>query len=415
MALAVDLHSHSSYAGGAGLISLHSLARTMRFKGIDVFGLGDCLFPRWQNEYKSQLEALPNDLYNLKGTNTFFIRQTEVILTVALDNYKNRIIAHHIILFPDDKAIQKTTEWLHKKGHRNTIARPFIVCRNQNELRDSLYEIQSIDPMIEIIPAHILTPDGILGSKNGLNSWNEFYGDFTEHIHAVETGLSADPSMLCQIPDLQGKAFISNSDCHSAALNRVGREFTILDTDETSYESIIMAIRGNKIAMTAEFMPTEGRYYLTGHRADRHDDKKEICYYESDPENYNCPLCGKKMLQGVKNRALILSDSQLPNEHNEFMHLLPLIEVIAYAAGTRQVDSKKIISCYNKCLSVFDTEINLWQSSEQIIQELLDNNLPQEIIKHIIAVKKGDFIFDPPGYDGCYGVLNIHMEKANEC
>ncbi len=415
MALAVDLHSHSSYAGGAGLINLNSLARTMRFKGIDVFGLGDCLFPRWQNEYQSQLRALPNNLYRMKGTNAFFIRQTEVIFTVALDNYKNRIIAHHIILFPDDRAIQKTIEWLYKKGHKNTIARPFIVCRNKHELRDSLYEMQSIDPMIEIIPAHILTPDGILGSKNGLTSWNEFYGDFTEHIHAVETGLSADPLMLCQIPDLQVKAFISNSDCHSAALNRVGREFTILDTNETSYESIIMAIRGNKIAMTAEFMPAEGRYYLTGHRADRHDDMKEICYKDSEPENNICPLCGKKLLQGVKNRALQLSDFRLPKIHSKFMHLLPLIEVIAYAAGTKQAVNQKVISYYNKCLSVFDTEIILWQSSEKNIQELLDNNLPQEIIKHIIAVKKGDFTFDPPGYDGCYGILKIHMEKANEC
>lgn len=415
MAIAVDLHSHSGYAGGAGTILLSSVAETMRYKGIRVFGIGDCLFPQWQKEYQSQLIETKDNLYLLKGTAAQFIRQTEVIFTVALPDYNHRIIAHHIILFPDDKSIHAMIEWMHRKGHKNTIARPFLVCSSQSELQDSLYEIQSIDPMIEIIPAHILTPDGVLGSKNGLNSWTEFYGDFAKHINAVETGLSADPEMLSQIPDLQGRAYISNSDCHSAALNRVGREFTILDTNNLSYEGIINAIRARKIELTAEFLPSEGRYYLTGHRADRHSDRSSICYYNTDEERGICPNCGKKLLKGVKSRAMQLADKSLTQTKQSYMHLLPLIEVIAHALKLKSVENKKVISAYKKCIDVFNTEIELWQASPENIKDKLDNNLPQEIIQQIIAVRKGDFSFDPPGFDGCYGILNIHLENAHEC
>ncbi len=415
MALAVDLHSHSGYAGGAGKINLHSLAETMKIKGISVFGIGDCLFPAWQKEYKHQLVSNSSNLYHLPGTEAYFIRQTEVIFTVALEGYPNRIVAHHIILFPDDESISKMTKLLSRKGHKNTIARPFITCRDQSELEETLFAIQAIHPLVEIIPAHVLTPDGILGSKNKLGSWQEFYGAFVDCIHAVETGLSADPAMLCRIPDLYGKTFLSNSDCHCEALNRVGREFTILDTGEMTYEAIIQAIRDNRVLLTAEFLPSEGRYYLTGHRADKHESKKETFFPDDDPEDLVCPDCGKKLLQGVKNRAKQLTDYNLPANHKPFLHLLPLIEVIASAFDIKSIGSKKVKDSFVKCLAVFGTEINLWKSSAQDIEELLDNNLPQEIIKHITAVRNGSFSFEPAGYDGQYGILKIHMENSNEC
>lgn len=414
MALAVDLHSHSSYAGGAGRICLQSVAETMRYKGIQVFSIGDCLYPPWQKEYSDQFDNTSNGLLLHRNSDAHFIRQTEVIITVSLEGHDNRIIAHHIILFPDDKSVQKMIKWMDVKGYKNTIARPFLCCRNASELLESLFQIQAIDPLIEIIPAHILTPDGILGSKNGLNSMSEFYGDFIDNIHAVETGLSADPQMLCQIPSLQDITFVSNSDCHSAALNRIGREFTILQTDVMSYESIINSIRLNKIAMTAEFLPSEGRYYLTGHRADRHHNCTPLYFVDKEPIEYCCPICNKEMLQGVKNRAAYLQDSSIEPKCKPFLHLVPLVEVIAFAMGTKNISGKSVFKHYITCISEFETEIGLWQSTSKKIQELLDNKLPQEIINHIVAVREGKFYFDPAGYDGLYGSLKIHVEHKNE-
>lgn len=407
MQLSVDLHSHSSYAGGVGKIDLRAVSDTMCHKGISVYGVGDCLFPSWQQEYRAQLSESRNGLYTLPGTNSHFIRQTEVIFTAEIAPYRHRIVAHHIILFPDDRAIQNVMHWMEKKGHKNTIARPFFVCQNSNELVDSLYEIQAFDPLIEIIPAHILTPDGVLGSKNRLADWSEFYGSFTEHIHAVETGLSADPEMLCRIPDLQERTFLSNSDCHSAALNRVGREFTILDTSELSYTAIIEAIRWNKVTLTAEFQPSEGRYYLTGHRADKHASGKALFFAETEANPEVCPDCGKPLLMGARNRALELSDATIVPRQREFLHLLPLIDVIAFAHHTKSITSRKVRRDYDLCIKQCGTEIALWQSSEPDLHYLLDKSLPSEIISQIVAVKKGNFVYDPPGYDGCYGNLTI--------
>ncbi len=55
MKLVVDLHSHSGYAGGVGQIELTTVSRTMKLKGIDVFGTGDCIFPPRTEELKQEL------------------------------------------------------------------------------------------------------------------------------------------------------------------------------------------------------------------------------------------------------------------------------------------------------------------------------------------------------------------------
>jgi len=55
MKIAVDLHSHSGYAGGTKNISLEGLASSMILKGIDVLGTGDCLFPVWQRRCRGNI------------------------------------------------------------------------------------------------------------------------------------------------------------------------------------------------------------------------------------------------------------------------------------------------------------------------------------------------------------------------
>jgi PHP family Zn ribbon phosphoesterase len=414
MPIAVDLHSHSNYAGGAGNIDIKAIADTMSKKGIHVYGIGDCLFAPWRKEYQKILIDIGEGVYSLPGTSAKFIRQTEVIFTAALSSHRHRIIAHHIILLPDEESIAKMLLFMQQRGIKNTIARPFIVCRDEQELVDDLFTIQAIHPLIEIIPAHILTPDGILGSKNGLSTWTEFYGAFTPYIHAVETGLSADPDMLCRIPDLQNMTYISNSDCHSSALNRIGREFTILDVEKISYPEIIRAIRQNKIQLTAEFLPSEGRYYLTGHRADRHENHQAVFFSDDQAGADRCPFCNKPLLQGARDRARLLSDSRIIPLERNFLHLIPLIEVIAHAHHTKSIASVKVTKDYHLCLKVFSTEIELWTSSNEKVQELLDTIISQEIVNQIVAVKNGNFVYDPPGFDGCYGNLKIFWENTYE-
>ena len=405
MKLAVDLHSHSGYAGGVGQIELTAVSKTMKLKGIDVFGTGDCIFPPRTEELKQELKEVSEGLFALPNDNSKFLLQTEVIFSTKLVHKRNKTIAHHVILLPDFESIYKMQLLMNKWGMKNTIGRPFITSDTQQELEDQLFEIHNIHPLIEIIPAHVMTPDGIFGSKNDLDELGEFYGKFLPTINAIETGLSADPQMLEKIPDLAKLTFISNSDCHSAALNRIGREFTILDVDQIDYKNIINAIRQNKVIMTAEFNPAEGRYFLTGHRADRKGHSHELIFEDKIPENLICPVCNKKMNLGVRERTIQLQDNSIIPIPRKFMHLIPLIEVIAASQNLKSITSKKVRKFFDIIMSIFPSEIALWQSDS--IQVMLDKRVAPKTINQILAVKEGDFIFQPPGFDGNYGKLII--------
>ncbi len=405
MQLAVDLHSHSGYAGGVGQIELNDVAAIMKKKGIEIFGTGDCLLPKRVSELRREISETAPGIFSLPESEAGFVLQTEVIFSTKLPGYKNKTIAHHIILFPDFKSIEKMNLLLQKWQMKNTIGRPFITSNCQEQLEEQLWEIVNVDPLIEIIPAHVMTPEGILGSRNNLFSFQEFYGGFLKRITTIETGLSADPSMLEKIPDLAHLTFISNSDCHSAALNRIGREFTILEAAEKTFPDIIRALRTNKVAFTAEFNPAEGRFFLTGHRRDRKDHNKDIFYRDHLPIDLICPDCGRKMNLGVRERCRQLQDEKINPRKRNFMHLIPLVEVIAHSLGIKSVNSVKIKNTFDKIMEIFPSEIDLWRSDR--VQELLDKWIDPKTINRILAVQAGRFQFEPPGFDGHYGNLII--------
>ena len=101
MKIAIDLHSHSGYAGGVGQIELSDVSRTMNLKGIHVFGTGDSLLPDRTEDLKNLLNETAEGLFSLPNDENKFLLQTEVIFSTKLDGYKNKTIAHHVILFPD--------------------------------------------------------------------------------------------------------------------------------------------------------------------------------------------------------------------------------------------------------------------------------------------------------------------------
>ena len=152
MKLAVDLHSHSGYAGGVGQIELTAVSRTMKLKGIDVFGTGDCIFPPRTEELKQELTEVSEGLFSLRSDESKFLLQTEVIFSTKLAHKKNKTIAHHIILFPDFESIFKMQLLMNKWGMKNTIGRPFITSDTQNEMEAQLFEIHNIHPLIELFP-----------------------------------------------------------------------------------------------------------------------------------------------------------------------------------------------------------------------------------------------------------------------
>ena len=418
MRLILDLHSHSGYSGGVGVIDIYQLSNSMKIKGIDVYGTGDVLHPKWFSYLKDVL--IENEgVFRLKGdkNNSFFILQTEIILSYPY--LKNRRKSFHVlILFPSIKVVELTVSLLEKFNVKNTIGRPFVVCNTKNDMIEFLFSLKSIDDYIEIIPAHVMTPEGVFGSKTPVYFLEEVFGEFKRYIYSVETGLSADPLMLDLIPELNKVSFISNSDSHSVSLLRVGREFTCVDVPIISYKNIIDAIRKNNIVFTGEFNPMEGRYFLTGHRGDRIKHNGESIYFTSIDRPSKCSICGKEFNMGVMERVI---DIALKQERREFeynpkrayINIIPLIEVISTSLNKR-VESKDVLSIYNSLVKDLGNEINFYIEKELSIKVLHNIDIKDEVKKSLFDVLEGRFTYDPPGFDGLYGKLVIGRNNLKD-
>ncbi len=416
MFLNCDLHSHSGYAGGVGQISLDDLEKTMDKKGIRVFGTGDCLHAEWRAFLKDNLIEKEDGLFSKKNNNARFLLQTEVIFTAAIGSGRKSV--HTVLLFPSFESVDKVCGLLESMDVKNTIGRPFIKCEDSRDVGDKLCKILDVDEGIEAIPAHVMTPQGVYGSNNPVNYMKDFYGCSTERISAVETGLSADPEILSLIPELDNFALVSNSDAHSAALNRLGREFTTFEVSSISYGAIIDAIRRKKVARTAEFNSTEGRFFLTGHRAGKKGHGDAYCAFSPKftPKDGKCPICGKGLTVGVLERALQLSDIQggtrklgeLAPSSKDFVKMVPLVEIIAYSFGVLSVTSGKVVSVYDVITDAFGSEAEMWFAKDSNIEsKLLSIGVDQGIIDNIIEIKRGNFCFSPAGFDGTYGKLKV--------
>ena len=238
---------------------------------------------------------------------------------------------------------------------------------------------------------------GIFGSDSGCDSLSDCFQSQTDKIYAIETGMSSDPAMNWRIKELQNRSIVSFSDAHSFWPWRLGREATIFEIPELSYENIIKAIRtGHGLKGTIETPPEYGKYHWDGHRN---------CNFSCSPEktkelNGICPVCEKKMTIGVEYR--VESISSFPQGHKPanakpFYKILPLHEVISLATGS-PMESKKAWEIYNKLIAEFKSEFNilLKTSEEKLLR--FDAKLGELILKN----REGK-IKVAPGYDGEYG------------
>lgn len=439
MPITVDLHLHSSYAGGTGKISIENIDNAAPMKGIDIMGTGDIQFPPWKKELESKLKIQENGIYKLEENGkTGFILQTEIIFTVPFKDKRKE--SHTIFLFPSFEAVNKFYNLLKSWNvAADKIGRPFIKCISVENLSEKINKIISIENFVEIIPAHILTPLGVYGgSKVKINRLEEYYGDSADNIRIVETGLSADPVLLGLIPELDNMTLLSNSDAHSLALHRIGREFTSLKIEPPlSYEKIIKSLRNGKVEFTAEFFPTEGRFFLTGHRGGKYlpKDKSKItnsktkkwhnpneyCFFspKNSPKDDICPICNKKLSVGALQRAFEINFEQGGYNRNltnvipkqNFIHMIPLIEIIANSLNIKTLTSKTVVKNYIDIVNVIGSEVQLWKLDINEVMKKLENKCNSKIIDNINLVSQGNFRYFPLGYDGTYGELVIGKKQ----
>ncbi len=405
------------------------------YKGINVVGTGDCHFKPWFTVLRNRLveqDDIPGIYFLPLNAEIGFILQTEIIFTAECGGKRKQV--HVIFLFPNFTAVTAFKKLLDDwRVKIEAIPRPFIKCETKNEVSSRIARIIEIDDMIEIIPAHIMTPTGVFGSNIRINWLEEFFGDMASEIHAVETGLSADPKILSLIPELDKRALISNSDAHCADFHRLGREFFSINIKKLSYEATIEAIRRNKIVRTAEFPPEEGKYFLTGHRAGKWKPRKnpletkqkkwhsqnEFCLFSLPkiPNEDICPICNRTLTVGVLQRAYEISEAQgsservLENKNHiqkPFRTIIPLTEVIAVSLGIKNPMAKQVISEYKKLIEAFGSEVDFWFHSDPNSKLA---NLPPTLSQNLQHVHSGKFHFWLPGFDGTYGSLKIGKRR----
>jgi uncharacterized protein (TIGR00375 family) len=396
MGFYADFHIHSRYSRGTSKnLDLQQLDAWAGLKGITVLGSGDFTHPLWFDCLKTQLTERAEGLYSLKhdGTGTFFILSSEISLIYKQGDKVRKV--HLLVLAPSLEAVEKINFRLGRRFNLKADGRPILGI----SARDLCAEILGIDGRAMIIPAHIWTPwFSLLGSKSGFDSVEDCFADYAPQIHAVETGLSADPPMLASVSSLRRLTFLSNSDAHSAG--NLGREANELDC-QLDYAGITQAIRQGRIVKTIEFFPEEGKYHYDGHRG---------CGISLSPGETRklkgiCPACGKKLTLGVLYRVQELAD-QAGKPKAPFVYQIPLKQLLAEICRCGP-GSKKVDRYYSSLLDRFGTEFHILQ--RLAVGEL--SRTDEQLAAAILAMRENR-VRRIPGYDGIYGKIVLDLETA---
>jgi DNA helicase II / ATP-dependent DNA helicase PcrA len=408
----VDLHVHSKYSRATSRdLDLEHLAYWACRKGLSVVATGDFTHPGWRAEIKEQLVPAEPGLFRLRPeleanitrqlpgacqtTVPRFMLSVE-ISTIYKKGERTRKI-HHLIYAPDFDTTDRISASLARIGNITSDGRPILGLDSRHLLEITLES----HPDAYLIPAHIWTPwFAVLGSQSGFDSIVECYGDLSDHIFAVETGLSSDPPMNWRLSMLDRYRLVSNSDAHSPA--KLGREATTLDT-AIDYFAIRDAFKtGEGYVGTVEFFPEEGKYHLDGHRK---------CGVKLTPEETRavgtkCPTCGQAMTIGVATRAASLSDREAgvapPATAGTVSNFVPLAEVLG-EIGECGAGSKSVERRYDRLVSTLGAELSILGDTPIEDIAKADSTLLAEAITRLRA---GQVICDA-GYDGEYGVIRL--------
>ncbi len=414
MTYRADLHLHSSFARGTSpSLSLESMAEWAGMKGIDLLSSADFTHPVWLAELKSKLVADDEGLFTLSGSppdGPLFILGTELSCVYQQEGRTHRL--HLLVFAPDFAAVDRLCAVLGRYGSLPSDGRPILKLSGRDVVEIAL----SADPRCEVVPAHAWTPwYSVYGSKGGFDSLAECFGDMLPHVHAIETGLSSDPSMNWRVPELDGLSIISFSDAHS--VQRMGRELTMF-AGEPSYDGFRSALTQGRLAQsgieyTVEFYPEEGKYHYDGHR------KCGVCQHPAVTmeQGDRCPVCGRKLTVGVLHRMEALSRRPEAIEARDgffrdptgtrppFKRLVPLEEVIAGAMG-RGVGTKGVRATYLDLVARVGDELLVL---EEAALDAIEGVAGERVAEAVGRVRRGDVAVSP-GYDGVYGRVSIWPE-----
>jgi uncharacterized protein (TIGR00375 family) len=434
-----DLHLHSKYSRAVSQQMIPQImAQWARKKGIDLIATGDWTHPLWLKELESQLEEGEEGIYKLGNNQRLaprvqFVLSTEISSIYSQGGKLRRI--HNLVIAPSFKIVHQINEELKRRGcNLMSDGRP-IIGLSSMQLAELVW---SIDESCLIIPAHCWTPwFSMYGSKSGFDSLKECWGNYSDRIYAIETGLSSDPAMNWRIKDLDTRAIVSFGDSHSPA--KLGRELTVFrkkvdksresreSRERFSFKDLAGAIKQTKdgdweIAYTIEFYPEEGKYHYSGHRN---------CGVKQSPQETKkkgavCPVCGRPLTLGVMHRVEELSGREeikprkktnekgvvgyynpLDETRPPYIMLVPLMEILSESFNLG-VSSIRVKNEYENLTKNLAPELEiLTQTKLEEIEKLAGSKAATAIKK----VREGNIVVEP-GFDGVFGTVKIWPPSA---
>ncbi len=321
------------------------------------------------------------------------------ISTIYKKGEKTRKV-HHLIYAPDFDAADRLAASLAWIGNIASDGRPILGLDSRHLLEIALES----GPHSYLVPAHIWTPwFAAMGSMSGFDSIDECYGDLSQHIFAVETGLSSDPPMNWRLSSLDRFRLVSNSDAHSPG--KLGREATRFSC-EPDYFAIRRALEtGDGYVGTVEFFPEEGKYHLDGHRA---------CGVRLEPAETialagRCPVCGARVTVGVAHRIETLADRSEkevapPATAGVVTSLTPLPEVLSELLATG-VASQGVSRAYDRVTAQLGPELGILEDAP-----LEDVRRADPLLGEAVARLRSGAVIRDAGYDGEYGAIRLFEE-----
>ncbi|NLX19475.1 MAG: UvrD-helicase domain-containing protein [Desulfobulbus sp.] len=426
-----DLHIHSHYSRATSKAStLHGLAAWAAVKGIHVVGTGDFTHPGWFAHLQECLEPAEPGFFRLKSDHIIdmshvlpmgirsalssdsirFVLSAEISSIYKRDGKVRKV--HNLLYVPDFHAARQINATLANLGNISADGRPILGLDSRILLEILLENSESGF----LVPAHIWTPwFSLFGSKSGFDSIEECFGDLSQHIFALETGLSSDPEMNRMVSALDRFTLLSNSDCHSPA--KLGREANIFNTGfdffslRQAVESPVNQDGQQVFDGTVEFYPEGGKYHFDGHR------KCQICLEPQESRRLDglCPTCGKPLTIGVLHRVLELADREkpvYPSGSPQVYSLVPLQEMIAELLGSGPA-SKKVQNSYVRLINTFGSEFTLLM--ETPIEEIRLQGSP--LLAEAVRRVRTNRVIRHAGYDGEFGIIQIFSgdERARLC
>ncbi len=418
-----DLHIHSLHSISVSKsMTIPMLYQSAKKKGLHLVGTGDVTQPDWLDHLKEHLVS--NDDI-LKHNDISFIPTVEI---------EDNESIHHLVILPDFEAVDNLRNSL--SSHSPNMndewgGRPRVNLCGE----DIAGLVRDVGGLIG--PAHAFTPYRSIFRENKHSSLHSCYGDETPHIHFIELGLSADSEIADCIPELRGLTYITASDAHSPAPNKLGREFVRFEMEAPSFSELQLAItrqRNRKSVLNLGFNPRLGKYYLSfceqcrrtliikdSNESPSFDDLNIYISCATHSERTRlledvqrrkvlCPADGKKLRLGVRDRAAAIGEgiSKSPDHRPPYLHIAPLLDIVAISLGVKSSSSKKVRNLYDKMRNRFGPEtLILTDTPLDSIREM------NERVSIMIRKYRDKTIGYIDGGGGRYGKLIPPWESVN--